>query len=411
MLTSPTSDANGYCNLFSSTDFANLKNKGPKRTLACEANEWMIGAEAFLSAYGHRLGETISKKIVNALQVRMVMVVHGKKFETRASFSSLEEVAREFHRECRKADPLISEWQKLPKDSSKGDAKAKAANVTTLRETAVALVGDALLAEKGFVVDQVIFNELNDQYKIKTLNADQKTITCTLVEAAPRTKGKVKPDTTIRIDRAVLMAGSTWQCSSMVKAMFLTDIPSPLDCFELQASIIAGMVKNAMALEFKKSTEGACWLQRSPDVKLFAAKKMKEGALKLVALTNHVYCFPVGKDVAPSFRPMGGIDGFCNVYYKGGNSTIGENTPSAKDMFISKFFSASETHDQGMVNCMPEEKEEKITVLGQKLVISIPMIVNSKALAEEDEIVSLKTSAAAPATEAQSSGRKRQRRK
>lgn len=409
MLTSPTSDANGYYNLFSATDFANLRNWGPKRTLACEANEWMIAAEAFLSAYGHRLGETTSKKLVNALQVRMVMVVHGKKFETRASFSSLEDVAREFHRECRKADPLISEWTKLPKDSSKGDTKANTA--IALRETAVASFGDALLAEKGFVEGQVIVNELNDQYKIKTLNADQKTITCTLVEAAPRTKGTVKPDTTIHIDRAVLMAGSTWQCSDMVKAMFLTDIPSPLDCFELQASIIVGMVKNAMALEFKKSTESACLLQRSPDVKLLAAKKMKEGALKLVALTNHVYCFPVGKVVAPSFRLMGGIDGFCNVYYKGGNSAIGEQTTSAKDMFISMFFSASETHDQGMVNCMPEEKEEKITVLGRKLVISIPMIVNSKALAEEDEIVSLKTSAAAPANEAQSSGRKRQRRK
>ena len=51
----------------------------------------------------------------------------------------------------------------------------------------------------------------------------------------------------------------------------MKDIHDPLDNFDLKASLIVGMVKHAMAVEFKKSTEDACWLQKVPDVRVFAS--------------------------------------------------------------------------------------------------------------------------------------------
>ncbi len=202
MLNSPTADANGYCNLFGNADFKSISAMGNNRARASEANAWMLDAEAFLKAYGHRIEEATSKKLLNSLQVRMVMVVHSKSAPTRANFTKLVDVAREFHRECKNADLRIPEWNKLP---AAAPSKTQSTSVKAgLRETG-STISDALLAEKGFVLGQVITNKDGDQYTIVSLDADQKTITCKLVEAGCAGKRTKKTAATITLDRVDLL--------------------------------------------------------------------------------------------------------------------------------------------------------------------------------------------------------------
>jgi hypothetical protein len=74
----------------------------------------MVDAEQFLTAYGARLEGAVVKKLQNSLEVRMVMFVHQKKYDTRASFSSLPDIAHEFYNEAKQHDGLLPKWVKLP---------------------------------------------------------------------------------------------------------------------------------------------------------------------------------------------------------------------------------------------------------------------------------------------------------
>ena len=386
MLNSPTADANGYCNLFGNADFKSISAMGNNRARASEANAWMLDAEAFLKAYGHRIEEATSKKLLNSLQVRMVMVVHSKSAPTRANFTKLVDVAREFHRECKNADLRIPEWNKLP---AAAPSKTQSTSLKVgLRETG-STISDALLAEKGFVLGQVITNKDGDQYTIVSLDADQKTITCKLVEAGCAGKRK-KTAATITLDRVDLLSGTSWKCAGTVKSVIMKDIHDPLDNFDLKASIIVGMVKHAMAVEFQKSTEDACWLQTEPDVRVFASKKMKPGACKIVALTNSVLCVPEDKDVGGSSKLLGHIPGLCKLYYRSCNAYTVKHAND--QIFVSKFFAVRETFDQDVINCTNQTKGVELTVMGQKMTIDIPMIVNTRPILEEEEVIVLKTS-------------------
>ena len=359
MLNSPTADANGYCNLFNGADFKSISAMGNNRARASEANAWMLDAEAFLKAYGHRIEEATSKKLLNSLQVRMVMVVHSKSAPTRANFTKLVDVAREFHRECKNADLRIPEWNKLP---AAAPSKTQSTSVKAgLRETG-STISDALLAEKGFVLGQVITNKDGDQYTIVSLDADQKTITCKLVEAGCAGKRK-QPAATLTLDRVDLLSGTSWKCAGTVKSVIMKDIQDPLDNFDLKASIIVGMVKHAMAVEFQKSTEDACWLQTEPDVRVFASKKMKAGACKMVALTNSVLCVPEDKDVDGSSKMLGHIPGLCKLYYRSCNAYTVKHAND--QIFVSKFFAVLETFDQDDINCTNQTKGVELTVMGQ----------------------------------------------
>ena len=61
-------------------------------------------------------------------------------------------------------------------------------------------------------------------------------------------------------------------------------------------------------------------------------------------------------------------------------------------IFVSKFFAVRETFDQDVMNCTNQTKGVELTVMGQKMTIDIPMIVNTRPILEEEEVIVLKTS-------------------
>ena len=404
MLNSPTCDANGYSNLFSSSgsDFASLKSTGNNKAAATTANGWMVAADQFLAAYGSNIDPLVRNRLLSYFEVRAVMLVHGKKSDTRKNYASIEEIAREFHEDCKRADPKIPTWNKLPVPAS-SEPVAITATGKGLREIGAygeGMVDDSLLLEKGFKNDQAIQNaKTGELYKIIALDANKKTVTCILMENTKEaTASKAANAKKIQINRADLLQG-VWTPYKEIKQKFCTDIRNPLDNFDYKASAIAGIVKNAIALEFTKSSEDDCVLQTAPDNKVICTKAVKKiGSFKLVGISNSISVQPIAKDVGPIWKVIGWGDDFkvvirpCSnsIPNSGPGATRSRLEPWAPKPFIAKFWSVRETFDQAVVNCEFKPKAIEVVYFGKKLSIDVPVIVNTASISDEGDVIVLK---------------------
>ena len=248
MLTSPGCDANGYSNTFNASDISSLNATGSNRTQATEAGNLMKEAEVFLAAYAIRFDLPTIQKLLNTLEVRMVMVVHKKTCTTRASFSSLQQVAAAFYADAKEKDNLLPKWNMLTEEVTDNTSTSK---IAVLRETGN-LITESILAEKGFEVGkQVLCVKSGNIFKLSALNVDETTVTLKLEEKVGT--GKVK--TPIAVDRTELLLGEKWQpCSENKLSFFESKLPDPTVYFDLRASIMSGLFKQAIAVEFKKSS-------------------------------------------------------------------------------------------------------------------------------------------------------------
>ena len=130
------------------------------------------------------LDPLVRNRLLSHFEVRAVMQVHGKKSETRKNYTSIEEIARAFHEECKREDPKIPTWNKLPVLTS-NEPVATATSGKGLREigSGEGIVDDSLILEKGFKIDQAIQNAKSGElYKIIALDANKKTVTCIPME-------------------------------------------------------------------------------------------------------------------------------------------------------------------------------------------------------------------------------------
>ena len=400
MLNSPTCDANGYSNLFCPSDFASLKSNGNHKAAATAANDWMVAAEHFLAAYGYNIDPVVRNKLQNTLEVRAVMLVQNKKTDTRRSFATIEEIAREFHEDCKREDPKIPAWNRLPQEHTSKEPAANTVAAKGLREIGLSvdgLIDDSLLLEKGFKKDQTIKHaKTGELCTITALDANKKTVTCTPKVAEEKSQkvsakaAQAKKVAVIHINRADLLRGA-WVLHKEIKPKFLTDIASPIDNFEYKANVVAGIVKNAITLEFMKSSEADCVIQTSPDTKVFCTKAKKIGALKLVGISNCLTICPTAKDVGPSWKVIGRGDDFKNVIKPCSNSVpAGAVSSLAPRPFIAKFWSVRETFDQAVVNCEYKPKLIEVSYFGKKLNIEVPVMVNSASIPDEGEVIVLK---------------------
>lgn len=394
MLMAPTADTNGYSNLFAVPDFFSLRAGGSNRNKAVEASEWMVAASDFIAAYGSRLDKASVSSLINTLEVRMVMQVHLKTAPTRASFSSLQAIAQDFYVEAKKLDNRLPLWNKLPEGGLvKPTAQPKRS--TTLRETGTS-VNDGLLHEKGFKVDTIIVeSETGHTYQIVSLNADEITVSCKLLRVGtPSTSGKKKvssPPQKLNIDRVVLLQGEKWSVSLTKEQEFLNPdrLMDSAASFDLRASIMQGAIKNALALEFQKSSEEGCQIQVSPSLQIVALKKFSVRAFKLVGLTNNVQVLHKNKDMLNPAKCIG-EGGDWKVYIRSSNESLQKNTTEGS--FFCKYWAVQSTFEQAACNCAYEDKEIEISVVGEKFKIKIPMLHNTKPLSASDEIVALKVS-------------------
>lgn len=412
MLTSPTQDANGYCNTFGPQDFASLKAYGANRSSATEVVKWLDSADEFMAAYGSRVDATEAAKSMNKFDIRCCMHVHGKKHETRASFKKLADIAAEWYIEMKQLDPLLPKWAMLPDDILKNTSNASSTDKKSsivLRETGSA-IDENLLSEKGFVIGRHVVEEATGHvYVLACLNADGVTATLSLVQAAEASKGTGRgrggkgskgPKKNLEVSRADILLGDAWCPRDKAEAQIMDPNKLALvqDCFDFKASVIVGEIKAKLAIEASRSHDTDMQLQISPIVSVLANKKFSKGSLKLYAISNSINIVKDDKAGLLGHKTQCQLyagQGF-KVYMKSTNDSLQQNL----DVYTAcMYWNVASAFDQGAVNCEYGVKEIDISALGMKLTLKVPYITNRVAIQVGDHLKALKVSDAAESVE------------
>jgi hypothetical protein len=413
MLTSPTQDANGYCNTFGPQDFASLKAYGANRSSATEVAKWLSSADEFMAAYGSRVDATDAVKSMNKFDIRCCMHVHGKKHETRASFKKLADIAAEWYTEMKQLDPLLPKWAMLPDDVLKSSASStdKQSSIL-LRETGSA-IDENLLSEKGFVIGRHVVQEATGHvYVLACLNADGVTATLSLVQAAEASKGTGRgrggksskgskgPRKNLEVSRAEILLGDAWYPRDKVEAQIMDPKKLALvqDCFDFKASVIVGEIKAKLAIEASRSHDTDMQLQISPIVSVLANKKFGKGSRKLYAISNGISIVKDDKAGLLGHKTQ------CQLYAGQGFKVYMKSTNDSLQHDLDRYtacmyWNVVSAFDQGAVNCEYDVKEIDISAMGIKLTLKVPYITNRVAIQVGDHLKALKVSDAAESVE------------
>ena len=417
MLNSPVADSSNASTLFTQSDYNGL-SMGKIRTLALEANEWMMQASLYLNAYAS-LPDSSKAALLDSMEVRMVMHTQNKKFASRANFDSLAHIALQFWNEAKELNPSLPSWTKIPATVAKASASDAKPASSRIREVSSDSVSDSVLADRGFRVGSFVKNSTTNKiYEIMLLSPNLKTVKCKLKRDTANETAKEKPKNLaakiksnaekaetdmLEISRLELLDACKWSLYIEKKSTFLTSCGDPSSNADLVMSIVAGRVKEIMCQDFGKSLEDSTTLQLTPEVKLFANKAFKrENSFKLFPLTTNISVQPAAKTCDASWQKIGTTmkegEPLHHVYMK--SSTVLPKT--GREPFISKFFIVHDTHDQSKINCMYSSKQHTLKILDFELHLDIHFIQNSKEIKDEDEIIVLKRSpvsepAAAPA--------------
>ena len=177
MLSAPSADSTGHANLFTTSDFVSLQPNGRARPFAKETNELILAASSFLSAYG-RFAPSVQAKLLSDLEVRCVMHVHQKRYDTRVSYKSLPHIAKEMYGEAKALDDKLPVWNRLKCLHDEHKASNPSGSLREVRKDG--LVADSEMIARGFGVGAKVVKKHDDENTIHTITEfgdSPKTIT------------------------------------------------------------------------------------------------------------------------------------------------------------------------------------------------------------------------------------------
>jgi hypothetical protein len=249
-------------------------------------------------------------------------------------------------------------------------------------------IGDPELKARGYAVGTMIRSSSGSIYKITRLVADLKSVETMLTDdQGVAAEGGPKP---VEIRRTDLISNYTIYMPP--KMELLTSYPCPSENKTLRKSIIEGQVKQAMMLEFAKANnaENHTTLQKFPVSGVVVNKTFGVGKFHLVPLTTTVVIDDHELD-DPWVKIGTSAEG--NIFIKSCNTAIKQMTDKDPKMmasaFMSKFFMAQSTPDHRLANCEMSSHEVTISVGQVKATLELPMIINTKALKDEDVVMVL----------------------
>ena len=399
MLNAPTADSTGHAVLFSSSDVSSLLIGGKSRPYAKEANGMMQAATNFLTAYS-RLTPSFQAKLLSDMEVRCVMHVHQKRCDTRASYKSLQHIAKAMYDDAKSVDDKLPKWSKL---DSIAEVEKKATIAGSLREIRKdGLVADSEMTARGFVVGAMIVKKDSDDdkttYTIVELGNSAKTITVKPLEQDGEDEAQ---DTQFALDRHEALSSWTLHVEAATVCFTSGEYPGPAMYTDMQIDVWKGHIKAALIEAFKKSSESGAKVYKEPSVKVVAVQPFKVGALSLVGLTNNVMISKGGKH-ATGLLSLGGCfnhptHGAMNAYARShlqfpAASSVSGFARSVVEPFIVAYWACQETFDTSKANCRVNMTEVSVKIGGVVHKICIPIITNTEKLEADDEIVVLKSS-------------------
>jgi len=148
----------GVCGLFVPIDFQKCKANGKLSEHVIAANELVNKAESLLAAYAFGLTQLQREKLIDDLEVRLVMHVHGKKCLSRPNYTSLSQIGAVLYQAAEQMHAhkgKLPVWTAIGQTSSTGESRAHGA-ISLLESNVEGRVADSTIAAKQFVVGALI---------------------------------------------------------------------------------------------------------------------------------------------------------------------------------------------------------------------------------------------------------------
>lgn len=390
MLNAPTCDSTGHARLFSTSDFASVQQKGKNCKLAIEACELVQKFETFLQAYMSSAVSDIQKqKLISTMEVRLAMHVFRKTAANRASYSSLVHVAEAAYNEAKALHPHLPKWGVIKGLSAQAEEASASGSIRELNLDGT--ISDSILKQKGFTIGKKLArnDDLHTPFVLRAFHANQETVVLELFleegekEDEEHNEEKQVPET-LEISRSSLL--KSWQLYVQAPNIFLTEVQDPTQHCDIITDVVKGAVKQAMTLEFFKSSEQHVFLRTSPQLGVFASKGFTApGNFKLVCLSSALMVVekpPVGH----SAHHFLGSVGTWQVYAR--NSLV--LPKPGRTSFVSKFWACQALADQRQANACLDTITVNIKVCKETHEMKIPIITNTTAIKVNDEIICLK---------------------
>ncbi len=285
LLNAPTADSIGHANLFSNSDYSSLQPVAKARPFAKQANDLMCSVISFLNAYG-RFEASVQAKLVSDLEVRCVMHVHQKRCDTRASYKSLQHIAKARHDEAKAMDDKLPTWAKL---KPIGDEPRTAMPAGWLREIRKGgLVADSEMSSRGFVVGAKILKKDNERatmYTITGLCGSPKSIA---VQKDVKDEEQEEQEEPFEVDRHEVITSWVVHVVAQEVCFESGEYPDPSLYSDMLIDVWKGHIKSTLIDAFKKGSESKVVVHKEPSVKVVVGKSFKEEALHIVGLTNNI---------------------------------------------------------------------------------------------------------------------------
>lgn len=394
MLNSPVADESDTCVLFSNTDFMRLKNREPKLMLKLtEANTLINQFRDYLRAYS-KLDEKQVTRISSIFEVKAVMHCFDKKADSRASHATLLHALNSVYDLAKGLDALLPSWNLLQKVRDSPQQEIPAGALRQIAMDGSGRIQDTELAAQGFKVGTCVRQLKDDSdihFEITSLGSNE-----VVVHARRSSDSEI-----VEIKRSDLL--STYIVKDVKQTLVVEGCPSPANNKSILRAVLEGQLKNAMLLEFHKSSncEEQCDLRLSPNLAVLAKRKWNAGAFKLIPLTHTVAVTDEDKLLPEPWISIGHASDLGNVYIKGSNTLLRTLVTDdvVKTAFVSKFFilRSAQVSDQRVANCEYSTVELKISVASRKYSVDLPVIVSNKVIKEGDPIVVAKPSIPEPA--------------
>jgi hypothetical protein len=403
MLNAPTADSTGHANLFSNSDYSALQPAAKARPFAKEANDLMGAATSFLDAYG-RFDTNVQAKLLSDFEVRCVMHVHQKRCETRASYKSLQHIAKAMYDEAKAMDDKLPAWAKV---KSIGDETRTIMPSGSLREIRKdGLVADSEMSSRGFVVGaKILKKDDTTMYTITVLGGSSKSIT---VQKDVEDEEPAQQEEPFEVDRYEVIASWAVHVVAQEVCFESGEYPDPSLYTDMLIDVCKGHIKSTLIDAFKKSSESKVVVHKEPSVKVVVGKSFKEEALHIVGLTNNITITNKHNTamlcLGECFQhpTQGTMKAYARSHLQFPVAATASGFARATvEPFIVAYWACPETLDTSKANCKATLVEASVKIGTVTHKIGIPTISNFKPLSEGDELVVLKVSTVAAEPEVQ----------
>ena len=345
----------------------------------------MKEARDFTSAYS-RLDQATLLKIQSELDVRIVMMTHAKKVETRKSFTSLGDIALAMHAELLKKDDRTPRWMYMEK-SLKVSPKTSSDSGVALREVDMSgNISDEIMKDRGFVEGAIVAcvdKEVVGVFIIKKVEENVHVLPYDEDEECEKSDKELK-----EISRGEIMA--KWRTKELVKRELYKrgEQADPAVNVDMLCDSVKGVVLASMRevfIKFSSQEDAVEIARRRNHTKVRSGKDFKVGSFKLCAFSKSVITkdptkkSKINDDKALEIGEFDlGLDCKIKAFIK--PSLVFPRDGVTTAPFIVAYWAVRPTVDHTEANCIKSSHDINVSIGARKFTVQVPILVNTKII-------------------------------